>query len=139
MCPPLPQPHYVFRRPAAAALHSEQQALLDFLVLARSQRFVGFAASSFSFYLREHRALQVVVGVGAQEGRSGTQGGCDGDDKAPLADLLCPALFGCRRACRAAPRRWWMPSPLTQTPSSTQPAPWCSTRLGPKYQNWTGI
>ena len=54
---------------AGAALHSEQQALLDFLVLARSQRFVGFAASSFSFYLREHRALQ--VGGWAGLGRAG--------------------------------------------------------------------
>jgi hypothetical protein len=68
---------------AAAALHSEQQAVLDFLVLARAQRFVGFAASSFSFYLREHRALQVGVGLGMcghvwawmQEGRGGCQAG----------------------------------------------------------------
>lgn len=47
-------------RPAApppAALNSEQKALLDFLVLARAQRFVGFGSSTFSFYLREYRAL----------------------------------------------------------------------------------
>ncbi|KAL4423672.1 hypothetical protein ABPG75_000973 [Micractinium tetrahymenae] len=39
------------------ALNSEQKALLDFLVLARSQRFAGFGSSTFSFYLREYRAL----------------------------------------------------------------------------------
>ena len=40
-----------------AALNSEQKALLDFIVLARSSLFVGFGSSTFSFYLREHRAL----------------------------------------------------------------------------------
>ncbi|GAB4814864.1 hypothetical protein N2152v2_001910 [Parachlorella kessleri] len=40
------------------ALNSEQKALLDLLVLARAQRFVGFGASSFSFFLREYRALK---------------------------------------------------------------------------------
>lgn len=39
-------------------LNSEQKALLDFIVLARAQRFVGFGSSTFSFYLREYRALQ---------------------------------------------------------------------------------
>jgi hypothetical protein len=45
--------------PAAemAGLTSEQSALVDFLVLARCARFVGFGSSTFSFYLREHRAL----------------------------------------------------------------------------------
>ncbi|EFN51509.1 hypothetical protein CHLNCDRAFT_140196 [Chlorella variabilis] len=38
-------------------LNSEQKALLDFLVLARAQRFAGFGSSTFSFYLREYRAL----------------------------------------------------------------------------------
>jgi hypothetical protein len=33
-------------------------ALLDFLVLARARRFVGFGSSTFSYYLREYRALQ---------------------------------------------------------------------------------
>lgn len=51
--PPAPPP------PTPAALNSEQKALLDFLVLARAQRFAGFGSSTFSFYLREHRALQV--------------------------------------------------------------------------------
>jgi hypothetical protein len=41
-----------------AALSSEQLALLDFLVLARGRAFVGFGSSTFSFYLREYRALQ---------------------------------------------------------------------------------
>ena len=40
-------------------LHSEQKALVDFIVLARAQRFVGFGPSTFSFYLREYRALKV--------------------------------------------------------------------------------
>lgn len=39
------------------ALNSEQKALLDFLVLARSNRFAGFGSSTFSYYLREYRAL----------------------------------------------------------------------------------
>ena len=41
-----------------AALSSEQKALLDFLVLANGDAFVGFGTSTFSFYLREYRALQ---------------------------------------------------------------------------------
>jgi len=40
-----------------AGLSSEQSALVDFLVLARAASFVGFGSSTFSFYLREHRAL----------------------------------------------------------------------------------
>lgn len=39
------------------ALNSEQKALLDFIVLARGKRFVGFGSSTFSFFLREFRAL----------------------------------------------------------------------------------
>ena len=45
-------------RARLAALNSEQKALLDFLVLARAERFAGFGSSTFSFYLREYRALQ---------------------------------------------------------------------------------
>jgi len=41
-----------------AALNSEQKAAVDFLVLARSRAFVGLGSSTFSFYLREHRALE---------------------------------------------------------------------------------
>ena len=40
-----------------ADLTSEQKALVDFLVLSRGATFVGFGASTFSFYLREYRAL----------------------------------------------------------------------------------
>lgn len=40
-----------------APLHTEQTALLDFLVLIYSQRFVGFGASTFSLYVREYRYL----------------------------------------------------------------------------------
>ncbi len=32
---------------------------MDFLVLAKGKYFVGFGSSTFSFYLREHRVLQV--------------------------------------------------------------------------------
>jgi len=42
---------------ALASLNSEQKAAVDFLVLARSRSFVGMGSSTFSFYLREHRAL----------------------------------------------------------------------------------
>lgn len=35
-----------------AALHSEQKGLIDFLVLARAARFVGFGPSTYSFYLK---------------------------------------------------------------------------------------
>ena len=45
------------RGAARAALSSEQKALVDFLVLARGARFVGFGPSTFSFFLREFRAL----------------------------------------------------------------------------------
>ena len=41
-----------------ASLNSEQKAAVDFLVLARSKSFVGLGSSTFSFYLREHRALE---------------------------------------------------------------------------------
>ena len=40
-----------------AELNQEQRALLDFLILARARRFVGIGASTFSYYLREYRAL----------------------------------------------------------------------------------
>ncbi len=40
-----------------AGLNSEQLALLDFLILARAEKYVGFGPSTFSFYLREHRML----------------------------------------------------------------------------------
>ena len=43
-----------------AALNSEQKALLDFIVLSRGKAFVGFGSSTFSFYLREHRALSSI-------------------------------------------------------------------------------
>lgn len=43
--------------PLGAGLNSEQLALLDFLILARSNKFVGFGPSTFSTFLREHRTL----------------------------------------------------------------------------------
>ncbi len=36
-------------------LHSEQLALLDFLVLVHSNNFVGISTSTFSVFLREYR------------------------------------------------------------------------------------
>lgn len=39
-------------------LHSEQLALLDFLVLAEAQYFVGFMASLMSYFCQEYRMLQ---------------------------------------------------------------------------------
>lgn len=41
----------------SAGLNSEQLALLDFLILARAHKFVGFGPSTFSTYLKEHRTL----------------------------------------------------------------------------------
>ncbi len=38
-------------------LHSEQVALLDFIVCASGERFVGFGASTFSFFMREYRLM----------------------------------------------------------------------------------
>jgi hypothetical protein len=46
-----------FPEPLSTGLNSEQLALLDFLILARTEKFVGFGPSTFSFYLREHRIL----------------------------------------------------------------------------------
>ena len=44
--------------PPLAELNSEQLALVDFLVLARATRLVGIGSSTFSYYLREYRALR---------------------------------------------------------------------------------
>ncbi|RMZ53967.1 hypothetical protein APUTEX25_002544 [Auxenochlorella protothecoides] len=41
-----------------AELNTEQQALLDFLILARAVRFVGFGSSTFSYYLTQHRRMR---------------------------------------------------------------------------------
>ena len=40
-----------------SSLHSEQCALVDFLVLAAGRRFVGFEESTFSLFVREWRYL----------------------------------------------------------------------------------
>lgn len=40
-----------------AQLHSEQKAAVDFLVLVRATKFVGWAGSSFSFWAKEHRRI----------------------------------------------------------------------------------
>lgn len=41
----------------SAGLESEQLAAIDFLVLAQSRSFVGFGASTMSFYLPQYKAL----------------------------------------------------------------------------------
>lgn len=41
-----------------AGLHSEQAALVDFLVLARCRAFVGFGVSTFSYFLPQYKALR---------------------------------------------------------------------------------
>ncbi|KAI8470299.1 MAG: hypothetical protein J3K34DRAFT_393492 [Monoraphidium minutum] len=49
--------------PAArlAALHPDQLAVIDFLVLVRSRAFVGLSASTFSVYIREFRHLMGIA------------------------------------------------------------------------------
>lgn len=39
-------------------LHSEQKGLIDLLVLAKANSFVGFEPSTFSFFLTQYRVLQ---------------------------------------------------------------------------------
>lgn len=39
-------------------LHSEQKGLIDLLVLAQADKFVGFEPSTFSFFLTQYRVLQ---------------------------------------------------------------------------------
>ena len=40
------------------SLHSEQKALVDLIVLANADSFVGFEPSTFSFFLTQYRVLQ---------------------------------------------------------------------------------
>lgn len=66
--PPPPPTSHTPHHPGCTALNSEQKALLDFLVLAQSAKFAGFGSSTFSFYLREYRALYVsVVQAGGEQ------------------------------------------------------------------------
>lgn len=41
-----------------AGLHSEQLALIDFIVLSRAERLLGDSRSTFSMFLREYRLLR---------------------------------------------------------------------------------
>ena len=41
-----------------SALHSEQKAAVDFLVLVQAESFVGVQISSFSFFAVEYRKMQ---------------------------------------------------------------------------------
>ena len=43
----------------AAGLNSEQVALVDLLVLARTERFVGHVASTFSFVAHDLRVIRL--------------------------------------------------------------------------------
>lgn len=43
--------------PELQSLHSEQKALVDLLILARANRFVGFEPSTFSFFVSQYRIL----------------------------------------------------------------------------------
>ena len=44
-----------------SALHSEQRAAVDFLVLVHAEKFVGVQISSFSFWAVEHRKLHGIA------------------------------------------------------------------------------
>jgi hypothetical protein len=47
-------------KPTLQALESEQLAAVDFLVLAKCKKFVGFAVSTFSLLLREYRQVNMI-------------------------------------------------------------------------------
>lgn len=47
----------IYPATCCAGLNKEQNALVDLLVLVNSSRFVGFAPSTFSYFIREYRAL----------------------------------------------------------------------------------
>lgn len=53
-CSPTDQPP---PPPPRAGLNTEQQALLDFLILARGNLFVGLGSSTFSYYIAQYRHL----------------------------------------------------------------------------------
>ncbi len=46
-------------------VNAEQNALIDFLVLVKCNKFVGFSPSTFSYFIREYRTL-----TGIQQDRS---------------------------------------------------------------------
>ncbi|CAL5224081.1 g6707 [Coccomyxa viridis] len=48
-----------------AGLNAEQNALIDFLILIKCNKFVGFSPSTFSYFIREYRTL-----TGVQQDRS---------------------------------------------------------------------
>ena len=45
------------REALCTGLNAEQNALVDFLVLVKSNLFVGFSPSTFSYFIREYRTL----------------------------------------------------------------------------------
>lgn len=112
---PLPLLHPPIVPPAG--LNQEQRALIDFLVLARAQRFVGFGSSTFSYYLREYRALHYglphstslllnTTRIGtdalfAAAGRVAAAGGEEGLGGAPAASGCTGLLRWLRLEC------WW--------------------------------
>ena len=109
-----------------AELNSEQKALLDFIVLARARRFVGFGSSTFSFYLREYRALQVRAGLGG--GAHAMRGLWKFWPEQAAAEHVC-VLPCCRRASPANLLAWWMPPSSAPTLCSTRRARWSEWRL----------
>jgi len=48
-----------------AGLQSEQRAVVDFLILAQCQAFVGFGPSTFSVFLREFKQVTGLPSVPA--------------------------------------------------------------------------
>lgn len=70
-----------------AGLHSEQSALVDFLVLARCQSYVGFSGSSFSILVPQYRALTAGGGKGGRK-KEGERSSLVGGLSRPVADLM---------------------------------------------------
>jgi hypothetical protein len=60
-----------------AGLHSEQLALIDFLVLVQSRAFVGIGTRSYSMFLREYRHVMGVAGRDTAHLVSGAAVGTD--------------------------------------------------------------
>jgi hypothetical protein len=58
-------------------LHLEQQALLDFLVLARCRAFVGIGTSTFSVFVREYRHVMGIAPRASANLVSGARIGTD--------------------------------------------------------------
>ena len=51
----------LLEQPELTALHSEQRAAVDFLVLVHAEKFVGVQISSFSFWVVEYRKMHGIA------------------------------------------------------------------------------